>query len=68
MAMSKVQCQRGLSMLELFDTYGSQEDCEALGHGWRWSARVSRSLTRFLTAAVLRVKRIASLPLSRMWQ
>jgi transposase-like protein len=36
MAMSKVQYQRGLSMLEFFDSYGSQEDCEALVQGWRW--------------------------------
>jgi len=28
----------------------------------------SRSLTRFLAAAVLRLKRIDSLPVSRMWQ
>src|SRR4030095_14107169 len=36
MAMNKVQYQRGLSMREFFDSYGSQEDCEALVRGWRW--------------------------------
>lgn len=36
MAMNKVQYQRGLSMLEFFDNYGSQEACETLVRGWRW--------------------------------
>jgi transposase-like zinc ribbon protein len=36
MAMNKVQNQRGLSMLEFFDSYGSQEDCEALVRSRRW--------------------------------
>ncbi len=36
MAMNEVQNERGLSMLEFFDGYGSQEECEALVRGWRW--------------------------------
>lgn len=36
MAMNKVQYQRGLSMLEFFEDYGSQERCEELVRGWRW--------------------------------
>ena len=36
MAQNKVQYQRGLSMPEFFDSYGSQEQCEALVRGWRW--------------------------------
>ena len=36
MAMNKVQNQRGLSMLEFFDSYGSQDDCETMVRGWRW--------------------------------
>ena len=36
MAMNKVQYQHGLPMLEFFDTYGSQEQCEALIREWRW--------------------------------
>ena len=30
MAQNKVQCQRGLSMPEFFDRYGSAKQCEAL--------------------------------------
>jgi transposase-like protein len=36
MAMNKVQYQRGLSMLEFFDLYGSQEQCEEFVRGHRW--------------------------------
>lgn len=36
MAMNKVQYQHGLPMLEFFDIYGSQEQCEALVREWRW--------------------------------
>jgi transposase-like protein len=36
MAQSKVQYQRGLSMPEFFDIYGTEEQCEALVRGWRW--------------------------------
>ena len=36
MAMNKVQYQRGLSMLEFLDHYGSQEDCETLVRDWGW--------------------------------
>lgn len=36
MAQNKVQYQRGLSMPEFFDAYGSVEQCEALVRGWRW--------------------------------
>lgn len=36
MAQSRVQYQRGLSMPEFFDTYGTAEQCEALVRGWRW--------------------------------
>ena len=36
MAQNKVQYQRGLSMPEFFDGYGSVEQCEALMRGWRW--------------------------------
>ena len=36
MAQNRVQYQRGLSMLEFFDSYGSVEQCEALVRGWRW--------------------------------
>jgi transposase-like protein len=35
-AMNRVQYQRGLSMLEFFDSYGTQEQCEALVRRWRW--------------------------------
>jgi transposase-like protein len=36
MAMNKVQYQPGLPMLEFFDTYGAQDQCEALVRAWRW--------------------------------
>ena len=36
MAQNKVQYQRGLSMPEFFEGYGSVEQCEALVRGWRW--------------------------------
>jgi len=36
MAMNRIQYQRGLSMLEFFDRYGAQEDCEAWVRAWRW--------------------------------
>ncbi len=36
MAQNKVQYQRGLSMSEFFDRYGSQQQCEALVQAWRW--------------------------------
>jgi hypothetical protein len=38
MAMSenRVQYQRGLSMLEFFDDYGSLEQCEEVVRSWRW--------------------------------
>jgi transposase-like protein len=36
MAMNKVQNQPGLPMLEFFDTYGAQDQCEALVRAWRW--------------------------------
>ena len=36
MAQNKVQYQRGLSMPEFFDRFGSPEQCEALVRGWRW--------------------------------
>jgi transposase-like protein len=36
MAQNRVQYQRGLSMPEFFDAYGSVEQCEALVRGWRW--------------------------------
>ena len=36
MAQNKVQYQRGLSMPEFFDAYGSVEQCESLVRGWRW--------------------------------
>ena len=36
MAQNKVQYQRGLSMPEFFDAYGSVERCEALVRAWRW--------------------------------
>jgi transposase-like protein len=36
MAQNKVQYQRGLSMPEFFDIYGTEEQCEALVRGWRW--------------------------------
>ena len=36
MAMNRIQYQRGLSMLEFFDSYGAEEDCEAWVRAWRW--------------------------------
>ena len=36
MAQNKVQYQRGLSMPEFFDRYGSPDQCEALVRSWRW--------------------------------
>ena len=36
MAQNTVQYQRGLSMLEFFDCYGSPQQCEALVRQWRW--------------------------------
>ena len=36
MAQNTVQYQRGLSMLEFFNTYGSPQQCEALVRRWRW--------------------------------
>lgn len=36
MAMNRVQFQRGLSMLEFFDRYASQEQCEEAVRCWRW--------------------------------
>ena len=36
MAMNRVQFQRGLSMLEFFDQYSSQEQCEEAVRCWRW--------------------------------
>lgn len=41
MAQNTVQYQRGLSMPEFFDAYGSVEQCEALVRGWRWPAGFS---------------------------
>ncbi len=36
MAQNKVQYQRGLSVLEFFDEYGTPERCEAAVRAWRW--------------------------------
>jgi ISXO2-like transposase domain/Transposase zinc-ribbon domain len=36
MAMNKVQLQPGLSMLEFFNLYGTQEQCEQVVRHWRW--------------------------------
>ena len=36
MSTNKVQFQAGLSMLEFFDLYGTQEKCEAVVRQWRW--------------------------------
>jgi transposase-like protein len=36
MAENGVQYQRGLPMLEFFETYGTQEQCEAVVRQWRW--------------------------------
>ena len=36
MAINKVQIQAGLSMLEFFDLYGTQAQCEEVVRTWRW--------------------------------
>jgi transposase-like protein len=36
MAMNRVQYQAGLPMLEFFEDYGTQEQCEELVRAWRW--------------------------------
>ena len=36
MAQNKVQYQRGLSMPEFFERYGSVQQCETLVRAWRW--------------------------------
>ena len=36
MADNSVQYQRGLPMLEFFESYGTQEQCEAAIRQWRW--------------------------------
>jgi transposase-like protein len=36
MAQNKVQYQRGLSMPEFFDRFGSVQQCEILVRAWRW--------------------------------
>jgi transposase-like protein len=36
MAQNKVQYQRGLSMPEFFDCYGSPRQCEDVVRSWRW--------------------------------
>jgi transposase-like protein len=36
MAMNKVQFQKGLPLLEFFDSYGTQQQCEDFILGWRW--------------------------------
>ena len=36
MAINKVQLQRGLPMLEFFDLYASQVQCEEVLRSWRW--------------------------------
>jgi hypothetical protein len=36
MGINKIQYQPGLSMLEFFDGYGTQEQCENLVRAWRW--------------------------------
>lgn len=36
MAANRVQLQAGLSMLEFFDLYGTQEKCEEAVRRWRW--------------------------------
>ncbi len=36
MAQNKVQYQRGLPMLEFFDSYGSEHRCEEAVRNWRW--------------------------------
>jgi transposase-like protein len=36
MAQNKVQYQKGLSMPEFFELYGSPQQCETLVRAWRW--------------------------------
>lgn len=36
MAQNRIQYQQGLSMLEFFQSYGTQEHCEAAVRAWRW--------------------------------
>jgi len=36
MAMNKVQFQIGLPMLEFFEQYGTQQQCEEVVRSWRW--------------------------------
>jgi len=36
MAQNKVQYQRGLSMPEFFELYGTAQQCETLVRAWRW--------------------------------
>jgi len=38
MAQNQVQYQRGLSMPEFFNGFGSVDQCEALVRHWRWPA------------------------------
>jgi len=36
MAQNRVQHQKGLSMPEFFDRFGSVQHCEERVRGWRW--------------------------------
>jgi hypothetical protein len=36
MGMNRVQYQRGLPILEFFESYGTQEQCEEFVRAWRW--------------------------------
>ena len=36
MPMNKVQFQHGLPMLEFFNAYGTQQQCEEIVRAWRW--------------------------------
>lgn len=36
MAQNRIQYQRGLSMPEFLDDFGTREQCETLIRGWRW--------------------------------
>ena len=36
MSVNKLQFQSGLSMLEFFDLYGTQDKCETVVRQWRW--------------------------------
>ena len=36
MAMNKIQFQRGLSMAEFLEQFGTEEDCETALTMWRW--------------------------------